>query len=511
MWRFCVLLASILSILVILFPPWLLSPNKAGVRNKPVAPVATYSPLVTPPAPPLATEERAQPVAPTPANQIQSIPSSTPAKQEDSSPQAVSMHLSPPDATLAKSQSQMGNAPPILMGKVFTGFFPAAGRKLPLPPGSWTVLADLRIGPESSTYFLAKIENKRLVGAVTFILESFKEGVQYKPATQCTNPQNLYAITESNQDARDGGSQAFWFIHNIFAKVWGQWADKNLRMDPLARAAGGEMEIRQITLPQDLIQVNFLRVEKWGRVVGSYYFSPEVEHITSKTASNWMDNDWSYLNYEKYPEKVAYINKLKEWGQAWWPRFKNCVDSPLSSLRDMSAAEIIKGNESGKLAEHKQSSTPGFAESAWLPKSDDKLQNAKKVITKYVSEVAEKEKFFDLSFVSSYAEGLINSANQNNGQGIIISQDGHRYNKFTFSLDNNENIYQIKITRYEKDFGETFRKNKIEQSEWVNLIHQFDTLGYAIAATADGSFKYSYDFKEGQFLINTSTTSYQRR
>jgi len=249
------------------------------------------------------------------------------AKHEDSSPQGVSTHLSPSDATLAKSQSQASNAPPILMGKVFAGFFPAAGRKLPLPPGSWTVLADLRTGPESSAYFLGTIENKRLVGAVTFILESFREGVQYKAATQCADPHNLYAITESNQDARDGGSQAFWFIHNIFATVWGQWADKKISMDPLFKAAVGEMEIRQITFPQDLIQVNFWRLEKWGRVVGSYFFSPEAEHITSKTVSNWKESDWSYLNYAKYPEKVAYINKLKEWGQAWWPRFKNCVDS----------------------------------------------------------------------------------------------------------------------------------------------------------------------------------------
>ena len=257
LWRFCVLLASILTLLAVLFPPWPLSPNKAGFGTKPVGPVATYSPPVKPTVRPLETKTPVQSAAPVPVRQKKS---STPTRKADSLPRAVPLNLAPPDAMLAKSQSQKGNEKPIFMGKVYVGFFPAAGRKLPLPPGSWTVLADLRTGPESSAYFLARIENKRLVGAVMFYLDNFREGVQYKSATECTDPANLYAITESNQDARDGGSQAFWTIRNIFATVWGQWANKEVRMDPIIRAAAGEMQIQQIILPQDLVQVKFLRV-----------------------------------------------------------------------------------------------------------------------------------------------------------------------------------------------------------------------------------------------------------
>jgi len=329
-WRVAVSLAGILTLLAILFPPWLPGPHKAGLKPKPAEPVAAYSPPPVPAQAPLAAREPMQPAAPAPADQKKHAKSTPPAPEADASPKAVSMNLAPPDAGLAKSQSaktesQAGAETPIYMGKLFSGFFPAAGRKLPLPPGSWVVLADLRTGPQSSTYFLAKIENKRLVGAVTFFFDSFREGVQYRPAAECTDPANLYAAVESNQDSRDGGSQAYWTIRGIFATVWGRWADRGTRMDPVIRSAAGEMEVQQITLPQDLVQVKFLRVELWGRVLGNCYFSPELERISSKTVSNWMESEWSYLNYEKYPEKVAYIDRLKEWGQAWWPKFKGAA------------------------------------------------------------------------------------------------------------------------------------------------------------------------------------------
>ncbi|MGA3281395.1 MAG: hypothetical protein ABSD50_10480 [Smithella sp.] len=148
--------------------------------------------------------------------------------------------------------------------------------------------------------------------------------------------------------------------------------------------------------------------------------------------------------------------------------------------------------------------TAGIGNS-WPIKSDEKVQNAKKIVTKHIMELAEKDHYFDSSFVNAYVDGLMNSINQNNGQGIIIAHDARRWCKFTFTLDNDENIRSIEVKRYQKDFNETFKKYKIDQSEWLNLIRQFNTLGYEVTTTADGRLKYYYDFAKDSFMATITS------
>ena len=148
--------------------------------------------------------------------------------------------------------------------------------------------------------------------------------------------------------------------------------------------------------------------------------------------------------------------------------------------------------------------TLGYAQAAWLPKSNEKLQKTKKIVTKNIMELAEKDNYFDSSFVNTYVDGLMNSINQNNGQGAIIAHDARRWCKFTFTADNDENIRKVEVKRYQKDFGETFKECKIDQSEWLDLIKQFNKLGYAETKVSDGNIKYSCDFEKGSFLITTT-------
>jgi len=145
----------------------------------------------------------------------------------------------------------------------------------------------------------------------------------------------------------------------------------------------------------------------------------------------------------------------------------------------------------------------------WPIKSDEKLQKANKMVTKQVMDLAVKDNYFDPSFVNKYVDGLIHSINQNNGQGAIIAHDASRWCKIIFTLDNDENISKVEVIRYQKNFGETFKQYKIDQSEWIDLIRQFNTLGYAITTILDGSLiKYSYDFEKNSFM---KTVTYQTK
>lgn len=143
----------------------------------------------------------------------------------------------------------------------------------------------------------------------------------------------------------------------------------------------------------------------------------------------------------------------------------------------------------------------GYAQTTWLPQSDEKLQKNKKIVTEKVIEIASQYNYFDLSYVNKYVDGLMNSINQNNGQGVIIAHDTRRWCKVTFTLDNDKIIKMTLINHDLNDFGRMFKHDKIDQSEWPNLIKQFNTLGYAVTTTVDGNVKYYYNFEENRFMV----------
>lgn len=137
---------------------------------------------------------------------------------------------------------------------------------------------------------------------------------------------------------------------------------------------------------------------------------------------------------------------------------------------------------------------------SWPIKSDEKLQKAKDVLAIYVKDVAVKDKYFDPNQVNTYVDGLMKSANQNNGQGVIISQDALKWCKFTLVLYDDENVKKVDVERHEKNFDKTLKKFKVDQNKWTDFVRQFNTLGYAIAMTTDGSLEYYYDFVKKSFM-----------
>jgi hypothetical protein len=138
---------------------------------------------------------------------------------------------------------------------------------------------------------------------------------------------------------------------------------------------------------------------------------------------------------------------------------------------------------------------------AWLPKSDVKIKKIEKLTEGAVTRLAERDHYFDSSFINSYVKRLMNSIDQNNGQGAIIANDAQRWSRFTFTLDSDENIKGIEIKKYQYDFGEIFRKYNIAPGKWPDLIRQFNTTGYAITTTTSGRIKFYRNFEEDGFSV----------
>jgi hypothetical protein len=225
-----------------------------------------------------------------------------------------------------------GDIDSALGGRTYSGSVSINGYKVPLPTGNWVILSSAHYKSPIATgelVFLAQVKNRRLIqGARVFALRSAgQSGNGFPPKLKgCVgvNRNALYVASEA-EDA--DGHQACWLVASFFTPPLQQWADRAIKIDALDRAAAGDLAAKGVTYPQDFIRLRMTRTETWGLLEVSYLFSPEAAGIKSNDAISVADTDWTPENVSRYPEKVAYVEKMKQWGMQFWPGFKAAFDA----------------------------------------------------------------------------------------------------------------------------------------------------------------------------------------
>lgn len=213
-----------------------------------------------------------------------------------------------------------------VIGRLYSGLIQIGGFNLELPPGKWTTLAKSDISLPTATgvaYFLGRIQLRRLVGVVrAFAVKSMSHselGIERIKGCEKDNPNNHYTYVEA---LTPFDSQACWLIQNYYTPPWQSWANNNIKIVDLDRNAARDMDSKGVTYPQDFVGVRFSCAEKWGLLEVTYLFSPEAEGISSNTVLSYLETDWHANNVARFPEKIAFIAKLKKWGMTFWPEFK---------------------------------------------------------------------------------------------------------------------------------------------------------------------------------------------
>ena len=324
-WRFFAMTAALLTLLFALFPPR--RPSTAEARVEASADTVSYTPRA--PGLPVAATQSSMPTATSP----------TPAASQAPAPLPATHGVRPLSATLAlvtagpaASANETG-LDEALIGRQYRGSVTIDGFSVPLPPGDWASLANFTIkqaGGAGHAHFLGRIRQKRLVGAVRiFAVHSTNTpSADFPPEVKaCTepNPGRTYAWIDDQMVAH--GHQACWTIRTVYATPWAQWADRAVKLAALDRAAAGDMTAKGVTYPQDFLALTFTRTETWGLLEVMYLFSPEAEGLKSNSVLSVSESDWTPSHIERYPDKVAYVEKMKGWGTAFWPKFKLAFDA----------------------------------------------------------------------------------------------------------------------------------------------------------------------------------------
>jgi hypothetical protein len=319
LWRFALMLAALLTLLFALFLP------DAARHDSPAASVASYT---RPPRLPTQQLPPTQAQSP-PTQQLSSQPqSSQPRQQSQAPPKTARLSMATGNSNAPVGESGLDAA---MLGRVYRDVVTIDGFTLKLPPGDWASLASSSITMPTAAgdaHFLGRIRNKRLVGAVRIFAVHSKDkpGEGFDEVKSCTevNPGRTFVAIDDEMVPH--GHQACWTIRSVYTTPWSQWADRAIKLSFIDRAAAGDMTAKEVTYPQDFIGLTFTRTEKWGLLEVMYLFSPDAEGISSNTVLSVREADWTPANIQRYPEKVAYIAKLKAWGLEFWPQFKAGFD-----------------------------------------------------------------------------------------------------------------------------------------------------------------------------------------
>ena len=135
----------------------------------------------------------------------------------------------------------------------------------------------------------------------------------------------LYAKTISNEEF---GRQDCWTIdHNVSTTP-------ERDTPPIIAAAIAELEARGIRYPSVLLSAFFRMADQQRSLDVVYYLNPETDGITSKPAS-WDESDWNRNGIFQYPDKIAYVEKLRAWAETWHPAVRDGFQGAGSAQRDL--------------------------------------------------------------------------------------------------------------------------------------------------------------------------------
>lgn len=209
-----------------------------------------------------------------------------------------------------------GTEPPTMMGKTFQANLPIQGREVPLPGGQWTVVAHMpgAIAGAVESIVLAQPRQTQLAGLI--LVQSSRlapdQANGYRQWSQCSRTDILHAKVLANENF---GRQDCWTINHNLSLEW-----KALGAPNVLRAAAGDLSVRGIDVPPVMLSVYYRQADKNGMLHAIYFSNPVADGIKSTPTAIWQESDWHRQYIGQYPEKMAYVQKLRSWAEDWHPR-----------------------------------------------------------------------------------------------------------------------------------------------------------------------------------------------
>ena len=247
-----------------------------------------------------------------------------------SAPPAVSgvAGLAAPDPNLLRQAGLPPIAPNPNIGTTQRGEYDLLGRRIPLPAGDFEVIAYLKVQvatTEGVSAALAQFRGNRLSALVVVFATPAdrKLGVGFRATRDCLRT-DVYVEVTANEEF---GPQDCMIVNHI-------WPDGFRAPDAsnILKAVTTALDTRGVPLPPALIISVFNLADRDGYQRIWIYFNPEVQGIESRRTAAWNESDWHSNYIARDPNKLAYLDSVRQWAHNWRPYMRQSFDGTLKTL-----------------------------------------------------------------------------------------------------------------------------------------------------------------------------------
>lgn len=193
------------------------------------------------------------------------------------------------------------------------------GGQVPLPEGEWIVAGwDIYTEMQALGGVLIQSENGKIVRLLDFYVpyhtDGRKLGQRLRGDGFCGRRDILFVTEIKTPRYNSYGGDAennCWGIDHRPMTFYGKVPRHMLALRDFVEANGLE-------LPVTMLVVEYRRVDGGpNRFSLNYYFNPDLEGIAPPSQLDWRTSEWHRDFAFRDPQKKAYIEKLKRWGEEW--------------------------------------------------------------------------------------------------------------------------------------------------------------------------------------------------
>ncbi len=200
-----------------------------------------------------------------------------------------------------------GNKSQYNVGSVYENSIKLGMKSIPLPEGTWTVIATDVVN-NFRIIGLLKEQKDNLFSCIWISVESpYKEAKYgYSPSKNLDRKNMLYVVNNEN---RSGEAQDGWYINHIISSF------SPSEYYQVYRDASAYIKAKGYRISSNMVQVTHRltgRFQKEKYLNVRYYYNPEAEGIPTASFDNWSTSDWHVMRIDQFPEKVAFVEALKK-------------------------------------------------------------------------------------------------------------------------------------------------------------------------------------------------------
>lgn len=220
-----------------------------------------------------------------------------------------------------------------LRDHMVSGAFTVAGKQIPLPAGSWVVAADrdMVLDPQAGNFgvygsirnlVLFRVEESAVTAFIEINTNSLPVGDGWGVSRDCTRTDTYAAVVRYSS----GWDALCFFLHHTMTET------SELSSAGWRAAALRAAELN-LTLPPVWVTAGFRAANRRDVVDVRYSFSPSAWGV-APGGGGWADGAWHKDNFEKNPERVAFVQAVARWAAEFAPM----VEDGLKRRLDPAAA-----------------------------------------------------------------------------------------------------------------------------------------------------------------------------